>query len=272
MSTMPTLWITGDSFSEIKPNDINYNVWSIKLSKKIKHNLANQSLAGVSQDWCWSIIQTNQHEITTNDQLIVVLTDAARFWFFEDIPSLSNSRIIDFENVAGSDRSEAASGYFKYIQRPALDIQMLGHRLGWLNNLSTVKGWKKPIIILGFDQYIPDQDHYTNLIFSNGTLADVAWHEEKTGSLDVRGWDTRYNHMCLTNHEILSEKLANAILYNTPIDLKSEFLTQIYCNQLIFDDSKSAQELDMSMVNKFREALPLEKTEHVPFYKRVFSK
>jgi hypothetical protein len=91
-----TLFITGDSFSYLSSSDVQERIWSVALSKKLNFNLVNQSDYGVSQDWSWSVINDWQSKITKDDQLVIVLTDPARFWFFKDLPKLSNSFIINF--------------------------------------------------------------------------------------------------------------------------------------------------------------------------------
>ena len=224
------LFITGDSFSYLTPDDTQDRIWSVALAKKLNYNLINQSDYGVSQDWSWSVINDWQSKITRDDQLVIVLTDPARFWFFKDLPKLSNSFIINFENIINNpDRVKAAEYYIRYIQRAELDIQFLAHRLGWLNNLVRIKEWKKPIIILGFEQFIPNLDNYPDLSISKGNLATVSKNEEfnKTSN---RGVDVRYNHLTLRNHDILVNKLFKSIVTGHELDLTTEFKSQFFDN------------------------------------------
>lgn len=225
-----TLFITGDSFSYLSSEDVNDRIWSIALSKKLNYNLINKSDYGVSQDWSWSIINDWQTTITKDDQLVIALTDPARFWFFKDFPKLSNSFIINFENILNNpDRTKAAEYYIKYIQRAELDIQSLAHRLGWLNNLVRIKGWKKPIIILGFDQFIPNFDNYPDLLISKGNLASVSKNEEFNNTAN-KGVDIRYNHLTLRNHDILVNKLCKSIVAGHALDLTTEFESKFFDN------------------------------------------
>ena len=133
-----TLYITGDSFSQIIPDDVNDQVWPLQLARIINAKLSNTSCYGVSQDWNWSILEDWADKITSDDQLIVVLTDPGRFWFIEDKPELSNSWIVEseFEKLIGNiEIKKAIEYYIQYIQRPKIDCRFLMYRLGWLNNL-----------------------------------------------------------------------------------------------------------------------------------------
>lgn len=233
----PTLWVFGDSFSEIDLDDPNSNIWSVSLANKLQYNLCNDSLAGSAQDWSFSMVKKYKSHITPLDQIIIALTHSSRFWFFEDLPSVANSNIIDFEDIVGSkERVLAAEYYIKHIQRPSLDFLMLDHRLGWLNNLVLINKWKKPIIILGFGQYY-DPAEYPDLIFSTGNLYDVSVGEGDN-ALENRGVDIRYNHLCISNHTILSEKLFNTIVKNEPLDLTTGFKKNIFSKDMLENDTE----------------------------------
>jgi hypothetical protein len=119
---------------------------------------------------------------------------------------------------------------------------MLRHRLGWLNNLVAINGWKKPIIILGFDQYIPSIDDYTHLVFSSGTLAQVSNDENIDGFIPHVS-DPRFNHLCLSNHDILSNKIIDYIIKKIPIDLNEGFIKNILSEKKINDFEFSNKEL-----------------------------
>ena len=246
---MSKLWIIGDSYCFTPPSESNENIWSVSLAKKLNYDLENISSLGTCQDWSMFAINHEKHKITVDDQIVIVLTDPARFWFFEDMPDITNSWITDFDKAVGSDRAKAAEGYFKYIQRPSLDILMLNHRLGWLNNLSSVKKWKKIIVIRGFEQFIPDIEEYTNLQFAIGDLYKVSYNE---GVLETAGTDIRFNHLCLSNHKILSDKIANSIISNNDLDLTTGFIENIYSKEMLKDPELCKAELCQSYLEFYR--------------------
>lgn len=262
----PVLWITGDSFSEIKNDDVNHNTWPIALAKTLGYDLYNESLAGTAQDWAFLIIKKYKSQITPNDQIIVALTHPSRFWFFEDLPDVSNSSIVNFEEIVNdNDRVAAARYYIRYLQRLNLDCQMLDHRLGWLNNLVLINNWKPPLIILGFNQLIDEQE-YPNLMFSRGSLFDVSKQEEGAG-VENRGWDPRYNHMCISNHAILVEKIVNTLNTGTVLNLTTGFLQNIFNSDLLADSEHAAQELSIERLNLYNSS------GHSPgsWYSRIWS-
>jgi len=247
------LYITGDSFSHIPAASTNNtSLWTIDLSIKLKCSLYNQSLPGASQDWSWDAIANWANSITPEDYLVIILTDPARFWFFEELPHASNSWIVDFDSLIGNtERAKAAEYYIRYIQRPSLDARALAHRLGWLNNLVSVKNWKKPLVILGHDQYIPSIDQYTNLILSTGTLRNASKFEECEDIGSDRGIDIRYNHLTLGNHKILADKIFDTFKNDVPLDLNSGFIPNRFSANMHLDPEIVKKELNPEMVEKF---------------------
>lgn len=250
-NTKPTVWIVGDSFSYIDREDICHDTWHLLVPKLLDYDLLNDSLVGSSQDWAWRKIRDWQFEIKPQDQLIVVLTHPSRFWFFEDMPDTSNHNTVDFDEIVNDKEKTLAAKYFiKHIQRPELDIQMTDHRMGWLSNLVYKNGWKKPIIIQAFPQTLYT-DLYPNLIFSNGNLFAINKKEE-VGDIKDKNWDTRYNHMCLTNHAILAEKIVKTIVSNAELDLITGFKEKIYSQELITNQENAKTELSIKQVENYK--------------------
>ena len=247
------LWIVGDSFGFAPYHDLNENIWSIQLAKKLKCESSNLSGLGTCQDWIMNEINFNKAEITNDDQIVVILTDPARFWFYQDNPWLTNVNIIYFDKIINDqERAKAAEYYIRYIQRPELDTIMLTHQLGWLNNLVSVKNWRKVLIIKGFDMYIPDVHDYTNLDFSVGTLYGVSTGEINK-EFENYGVDPRFNHMCLSNHTILTEKIINYMLTGETLDLTSGFIKNIISTKMLDDTDFVKTELSTAYMEQYNE-------------------
>lgn len=256
---MQNLWIFGDSFCAINKEDVNPRIWSVNLAKKLNFNITNVSLVGSCQDWATAMIDLNKESITSDDQIIVLLTDPARYWFFQDYPGITNSHVIDFDTVVGKERAKAAEYYFQYIQRPALDIQAVQQRLGWLNYMTTFNKWKKPIILIGFTQFIPNMHEFPDLIFSNGSLthnvSDMEYSKDMWSDMFKRtnflkGSDPRYNHLCLQNHEVLTDKLYNTIVNNEPLDLTTGFKQELLIKSTIYDPEFVKNELSPVLLER----------------------
>ena len=261
MTHRPTLWVTGDSFSYSTPNYTdNINLWTNAVADQLGFNIQNLSLIGSCQDYSMQTIDANRHLITKDDQLLIVLTEPSRFWFFENLPSLTNSYVIDFEETVGDpELSKAAEYYIKYIQRPELDMQALAHRLGWLNNLIQIKGWRKAHIIIAFPMAIPGMDLYPNLLFSNDVLSRVSNMEFVDNFRPKNGIDTRHGHLCISNHKILATKIINAIRTDTGIDLSTGFLTSILSLDAIQNVKWAQEELCTEYVDLFFKMSPPER-------------
>lgn len=249
---MNKLWIFGDSFSSQVDQDDNNEVWFKSLSNKLNYELKNISLIGCAQDWQFLMIDVNKDNISSSDQIILVLTSPSRYWFFDEYPYMTNSHIIDFEKIVGLSRATAAKNYFQYIQRPTLDILHVQLRLGWLNNCVSFYKWKKPIILLGFPQQINDIAQFDNLMFSNGELTNnisdkehifSLWNDFHKRTELLKASDPRYNHMCLMNHEVLADKLYDSIVNHNQLDLSDGFHQQILTYNSIKDKEFSAKEL-----------------------------
>jgi hypothetical protein len=88
--------------------------------------------------------------------------------------------------------------------------------------------------LLSFQEHVPEQELFPNLIFSKGALIyDVSNKELEVGTNDhifFKGIDVRHNHMCLSNHTILANKLYNQIVNNQPLDLTFGFIKDILKN------------------------------------------
>ena len=252
----PKLWIVGDSFSYLDNNDLNNDAWPLLLPRSLNWDSTNNSLKGTSQDWAWRIIRDWQFDIKPNDQLIIALTHPSRVWFFEDRPELANYNIVDLDVLLGDkERLLAVKYYVEQIQRPEIDIQATDHRMGWLSNLVYRNNWRKPIIIQGFAQTIYT-DLYPNLIFSKGNLFTVN-RKEEAKDFPSKNWDLRYNHMCLSNHKILVEKIINTINTGEELDLTTGFIENNYSKKLLEDKDLAAKELSTYRLEDYHKVDPI---------------
>jgi len=248
----PTLWVTGDSFSFSEPNDDNPRVWFYKVSSDLGMDMKNYSIFGSSQDWSWEGINRLRTTVTPEDQLLIVMTHPSRYWFFQDNPGATNIHIADIDRVIEPEQLKAAEYYIRHIQRVQLDSLQLEHRLGWLNHLVTHHGWRKPLILLAFEQYIEDKSLYPGLIFAKGCLNDIAdgepsgpkTFEYRSGLF--KGRDPRYNHMCLSNHDILSDKIKRFFETGEEIDLSTGFVQDLITKEKIEDSEFAKQELSVN--------------------------
>ena len=252
----PRVFVIGDSFSSPPRSGDVTQMWTSILAQKISNHLGspipivNGSLHGSSQLWCWGVLQQWLEScITPDDYLIIILTDPSRYWFIEDRPDLSNSRIIDIDQYIDSDVSNAIASYIRYIQRPSIDIKSLVNRLGLLAYYVLSRSLRRPILIKAFEQEVQCAKNFKELNWATGTLVDVQNSEFKNKEEYHTFWhghDARYNHLCLCNHEILADKIFTAVINNTSVDLTTGFVQDILDNSVLENIEFCKKQLDMN--------------------------
>lgn len=192
-------------------------------------------------------------DITPDDYMIVLMTSPERFWFFEDVPYITNTAIIDFDDVVSKEQTAAAAQYFQYIQRPQLFNMHLDLRLGWLSYLVKSMGLRRPLMIPCFEQSFAAAS-YPALNFAQGCLYTVQVNEWSNPSENNwHGIDLRYAHLCLRNHAVLAPMIVNSLWRGVNLDLNSDnfhqgFLTSESADDPVFFDAElSATQRDKLM-------------------------
>ena len=254
---MGRLFITGDSFS-VGDSSKDTKLWTHLAAEQLGLKLVNNSMHGASQDWSWMCIDNWLSEMTTADQLIIVLTHPAREWYFEDKPHITNFNIIDLEDQVGSERMQAMTLYAKHIQRLPRDIARVEQRLAWLSLELITRDLNPVLIIKAFEQNIGRSDRYQNLKWANGTLNRIQINEFKIPNVDNinniwKGVDTRYNHMILDNHKILAKKIVEYFTQGHAIDLNIDFIEGVLDTNSMDDKIWTDQQLDPVYVEKWRD-------------------
>ena len=269
----PLLYVIGDSFSVPPPLEDDTKTWprqvAINLSEHLGQTvgLANNSRMGVSQDYCWEFLQNLlENVITADDYLIIALTHPSRFWFLERLPELSNSNIIDLDEHCSKEEAKAIEYFIRYIQRPQLDFISINNRMGYLAYQVAKKKLNRPIIIKCFDQNVAQAESWSEINWAKGNLMeDVQRWEFEDVDCDQdagfwRGLDGRYNHMCLSNHKILADKLSESLINDTTCDLTEGFIRGLIKKNAMQDDDFILKELETRVV-----AYNLEyRAKHVP--------
>lgn len=249
---MNKLWIVGDSYSSTEM--FNHDrVWTNQLAAKLGHELKNMSVIGCSQDFLCQALLHFSKDISPDDQIIVVLTGSNRVWFFEDMPYVTHSDVKHMAETVGTSRAKAAELYFRYIQRPQLDILHTTLRLAWLNHMTVTHGWKKPLVIVGFQQDT-GRCEYPDLMFSQGNLTEhVSQQEQVDPSAQLLiGHDPRYNHLCLKNHDVLTNKIYNTLVNNEPLDLTQGFHQHLLSEESLEDLEFAKNELCEGAYNSYK--------------------
>lgn len=277
--TVQKLWIFGDSFSAQDPNYDPSTVWTRDLAHRLADHLnipvqlRNNSLVGSAQDWMFTEYVKAVPQISADDYVVILLTSASRYWYFENQPSLSNWNILDFDAQVTKEQARAAELYIKHIQRPHLDSLSLLGRLSFIAYETKTRALRRPLIIKAFDQDIGPADYFSELNIAQGTLTQVQFGEYKNQDLVekmfaqgnpgyFKGADCRFNHLCLRNHSILSEKIMHSLLTDQVCDLTDGFHREIIDQYWYKDQEFCDQELSARAVEFFnKKVLPLEKIQ-----------
>jgi hypothetical protein len=266
---MSKLYIVGDSFSAASTTLLDDTpVWYKLLAEKLGvDQIINNSIIGAAQDFAWFSLQNWRDHITSDDYLVVILTHPGRFWFIEDDPSTAKyANVIGFEAQFKPNVATAIKMYIEHIQRPSLDTVWLENRLGWLAYNAHLCGWRKPLIVPAFTQDMRQAVDYPDIQFAVGALTDhvsnleiaippAVFNTEKELNDYIKKLDhvnnmidVRHNHMCLSNHAILAEKLYQSLTNNSVLDLTMGFKTEIFNTVTANDTEFIKNELDQGAV------------------------
>lgn len=267
-SDKPRLWIFGDSWSALDPKDINKRTWMCQVSEQLSQHIGvtvemiNSSLVGSSQDWLLNAYLKVADDIAPNDYVVLVLTSPDRYWFFEDLPSLSNINILDAEKELPKHRLAAVEGFVKHIDRPHLHLLHGTSRLALIAYTTRLRGLRRPLIVPGFDQILEHLAEWPDLSICNGYLTAAQYDEYKQPEELAKlvtdrnvsyfnGYDCRYNHLCLTNHDILANKISQALITNTPADLTTDFEKDLISREWYNDTEFCNSQLKPASVEAF---------------------
>ena len=106
--------------------------------------------------------------------------------------------------------------YIKHIQRPQLDLMNINNRFGYLCYQILKRGLRRPLVIKCFSQDLDQAVEWSEFMLAKGVIMDDVqqWEfEDPDSDRDARYWyglDCRYNHLCLSNHTILANKIITA--------------------------------------------------------------
>jgi hypothetical protein len=130
----------------------------------------------------------------------------------------------------------------------------MNNRMGYLAYQTLKKNLRRPVVIKCFGQDIDQAENWSELNWATGILMDDVqrWEfEDVDADLDAKFWhglDGRYNHLCLSNHKILADKLASSLITDTACDLTEGFVKGLIKNNAMQDDEFVLNELDASTV------------------------
>jgi len=235
------LRIVGDSFASTEMGGYGKDrTWFSQLGEMLGAEVMNNSMIGAPQDFSWYSLHDWAPFVSPDDYLVIILTHPARFWFVEDDPTMGKAdHLREFAFKYGQGVADAAGLYVTYLQRPKLDTVFLENRLGWLAYNAHYRGWRRPLVIKAFPQTMPMAEEYPILNLSKGDLTEVSSREIIGRDFNkwCKGYDIRFNHLCMRNHTVLTDKIYHSLTTDTQLDLTTGF-HEDFLDETVFKNEK----------------------------------
>jgi len=259
------LHIYGDSFGTLmKPGQSRLlektldenDYWQVKLQKKLGcDELVNRSVFGTSLDCIQYLFNQNLDEISKDDYIIVIHTEASRRWFIEDMPNLTNfASFIKFPSgEVNWDWIELNTAHLS-IDKQKLNAQVQAARdycinlaNGELEDLygNAIASYFKEFQTKGYKLInipafgLKTKEDWNTGFNTTGCLEQVSVYEFKAiEARDPRssyiqitqGVDGRVAHISKVNHDILVDKIYNSFINQDDLELdvgfKHSFITE----------------------------------------------
>ena len=264
-----TLYIVGDSFTQPPRKEDTYAPWFTRLGEEMNMRVVNCSGIGTSQDFAVQQLMGLMHRFTADDKILWLLTHAARFWFFDNRPRLTNANIMNIDDEMNSEEESAVKHFMMQIQRPPLDLLWQDQRLGWLSAHVKRIGMQAPQIVLGFPRVVPKDRKMFDLFFTHEQLDNIRIsqgdllndveapemkdYQKRQGyeSGVWKGYDCRYNHLIKSNHDIMLQRMITAFEQDKPVDLLTPgWIRAVIDEHSIKDPQFIQQELDPHSVQE----------------------
>ena len=242
----PSLYLFGDSFSVVgptknrTPNPIIPDwQWNVSLANRLGMDLQPIAEFGTSNDWILLMVTQRLHQFKSGDVVIVQTTDAQRYWFFEDDPSISNP---SSSKYISTEKQTAVKLYWKHLHTNDKDQLRHEANYAYLNTLKWICSniGVKLIILPGFS--LPSLFPIAGPAI-NGTLQTVSSGEFVNKRAGEEWYDRpktpdqRLNHLSQHNHKIISERLFAHINQDKDLDFTTGYLQ----NYLSVDTQQAEQ-------------------------------
>lgn len=204
------------------------HTWTELVSKHLtgttEHN--NTALCGIGNDVIFDLFSNALPEIQHGDYVIVQPTSFLREWIFEDRPEISNFLSAKY-NVGTHLSQEEADALELYTQHLYSERKQ---KIRYDAFMQAFFSWAIPFSEINVKMLILPGFHTINGV--EGALVDPS-HAEIGNDKAVQkylskpGGDNRYNHFSEVNHKILANKVINFFDNATPVDLTTDFITNI---------------------------------------------
>lgn len=252
------LHIYGDSFGSFIQPDEHWQrlklpdenlYWQKRLQVKLGcDELVNNSRNGSSLDFTQWLFNENLSEISKDDYIIVIHTEASRRWFIEDYPNITNFQSFikfpggeinwPFIDIVTGHRSgdkvkmrkqiEIATDYCLHVADPGMEDLYGSAISSWFKEFQR-EGYK----LINIPAYNVNSVTEWNTGFNTtGLLEHVSINEfVPDENNDARmsfikvtaGQDGRVGHLSIVNHDIFLDKVYNSFINGDNLELDTGF-------------------------------------------------
>jgi len=225
---MNKIWTFGDSYAQYRyPDRTN---WISKLETLLGYEARPRAVGGSSLDYTYYAVDKDLKFIGDDDIIIIALTSINRHWLLKESPQFGNYSTLAVNGGLDAEQLQFVQAYYANANKE-LNTILLKNFLAALSVRSAAMKIK-PIIFSSFpgttELVLKTVDSKLNIV--SGNLFDQVNKIEFTNVQDANNFnkDTRINHMCNGNHEILAEKIFKFINDGTPIVLDGFLADKAY--------------------------------------------
>jgi hypothetical protein len=224
---MNKIWTFGDSYAQYRyPDRTN---WISILETLLGYKARPRAVGGSSLDYTYYAVDKDLKFIG-DDIVIIALTSINRHWLINNSPELGSYPMLAANGKFNAEQLQFFQQYYVNAN-VELNTILLKNFLAALSVRSAVMKIK-PIIFSSFPRttelVLKTLDSTLNIV--PGNLFDQITKIEFANAQDADNFnkDTRINHMCNGNHEILAEKIFKFINDGTPIVLDGFLADKAY--------------------------------------------
>lgn len=236
-----TVWVFGDSFS-LTTSTPHAGQWMHQIGAKFRTETRCYGLHGSSLEFTYYRFNLVRNEMKFNDIVIINLTRSNRHWFFKNFPAHHGN-----ESPTNNHNDVIAMESYRELLDKNLEIPTI-HLLNFLYNLHgiTKKLGLKTILLCNtneeYNLLIEKRNQFPLFTVAKGMLRDLSINEYKKDSQyllsetkTIGAFDPRMNHLIRSNHNNLANKIINNLVYQTPIDLTQDIVSDLITKELLED-------------------------------------
>lgn len=200
--------------------------WIRIVSRELDATHYCQALEGSSLDWIYKTFFDTKDNIQEGDVVIISLPDILRRWLLENYPDKTYIRESPTNNI---EENRAFKYYTLYLDNPIPHRYYLLNFLCMLNEITKKLNLHTIVMVYCFEVEGLINDHskdFTNLNIAKGTLLSISYNEydeKMREKKEILQGEQLVNHMLVSNHIILADKVLNNIKNKNPIDLNIGF-------------------------------------------------